>query len=86
MAHKREVDEHNTDVHVVMYLYTDYVLSSIYTMKKSLRHATAMTDLYASPVQLVENTHDKPTPSLRPGFLMSQCMLSHKLNRAQLLR
>ena len=45
-------------------------LSPIYTMKKSLRHAThdmslrhatAMADLYyfvASPVQLVENTHD----------------------------
>ena len=55
----------------------------------SLRHATAMADLYyfvANPV--VENTHDKPTPSLRPGFPMSQCMsrpmsqcmLSQKLN------
>ena len=75
-------------------------LSPIYTMKKllqhathdmSLRHATAMADLYyfvANPVQLVENTHDKPTPSLRPGLPMlqcmsrpmSQCMLSQKLN------
>ena len=46
------------------------LLSPIYTMKKSLRHAThdmslrhatAMADLYyfvASPVQQVENTHD----------------------------
>ena len=64
-------------------------LSPIYTMKTSLRHATAMADLYyfvANPVKLVENTHDKPTPSLRPGFPMSQCMLSQKLNLIQVLR
>ena len=73
------------------------VQPDLYCGKKSLRHATAMADLYyfvASPVQLVENTHDRPTPSLRPGKPMSQCMsrpmsqclLSQKLNLAQLLR
>ena len=67
------------------------------THDMSLRHATAMADLYyfvANPVQLLENTHDKPTPSLRPGFPMSQCMsrpmsqcmLLQKLNLVQLLR
>ena len=34
-------------------------LSPIYTMKKSLRHATAMADLYYFVASPVENTHDK---------------------------
>ena len=58
-------------------------LSPIYTIKMSLRHATAVPDLYnhvPSPVQLVENTHDEPTRHLATGVspvamhLMSQCI------------
>ena len=49
---------------------------------------TFMSTLYylvASPVQPVENTHVEPTPSLRPGFPLSQCM-SRRMSQCKLLQ